>query len=486
MPTTLPSLQLTEVEGIPTYWAHVPGPLVATLSFRVGAADEKMPFAGITHLIEHLALSELGEQAYDSNGEVDDTRTTFTASGSEEEVVGFLNHVVSKLAQLPSERIPLERDILRSEFEQRPASAADAMRWYRFGPASFGLLAGEQLGLDWLSDREVERWARANLTRERAVLWFSGPPPARLSFELPAGPWTPPPTPDPIAGLKFPLQAQGAPGGIGLSVLSKRTPGLGIGWHITERALRRRLRFTEGVIYDISGGYLPLTSEHAEAVLMAECRPDRAEYLRDAMLEELRRVSEGPGEHELQAEVAAFRRQFDDPAATLAALDAAAANRLLGRDTDPTQLMDEVQAQTPATVAEAVSEALSTALVVAGEEVRVARAFQVMPASSQRVVKGNEFRAAGGFLRRPNARLIVGDAGASVVLPDGSRSTVEYETAAAVWHAEDQVRQLIGLDGFHVTINAAEWRHGDTALALVDATAPPDLVACPDHRRTSM
>ena len=50
------ALHLTEVDGVRTIWAEVPGPLRAGLVLRMGAADETLARRGAGHLLEHLAL----------------------------------------------------------------------------------------------------------------------------------------------------------------------------------------------------------------------------------------------------------------------------------------------------------------------------------------------------------------------------------------------------------------------------------------------
>jgi zinc protease len=76
--------------GVPVFQAEVPGRVRALLMFRVGMVDEPLHMAGVTHLIEHLALSGLGEQPYEYNGSVDQTHTTFVVSGTADQVVDFL------------------------------------------------------------------------------------------------------------------------------------------------------------------------------------------------------------------------------------------------------------------------------------------------------------------------------------------------------------------------------------------------------------
>jgi hypothetical protein len=48
-----------DVDGVPVFWAEGTPQLGASLSFRVGTADEEFTHTGITHLVEHLALYRL-------------------------------------------------------------------------------------------------------------------------------------------------------------------------------------------------------------------------------------------------------------------------------------------------------------------------------------------------------------------------------------------------------------------------------------------
>ena len=70
------------LNGVPVFQAEVPGRVRAALQFRVGTADEPLHMAGVTHLIEHLALSGLGTQPYEYNGFVDNVQCVFLMSGT--------------------------------------------------------------------------------------------------------------------------------------------------------------------------------------------------------------------------------------------------------------------------------------------------------------------------------------------------------------------------------------------------------------------
>jgi hypothetical protein len=50
--------------SIPVFHAPVPCPVNAALFVRVGTADERPPIAGVTHVVEHLALSGVGRPRF--------------------------------------------------------------------------------------------------------------------------------------------------------------------------------------------------------------------------------------------------------------------------------------------------------------------------------------------------------------------------------------------------------------------------------------
>ena len=94
----------TTTQGIPTLYAPRQGEITAGLFFRVGRADETLATAGITHLVEHLALHRLGLTDLHYNGATANTYTLFHVTGSEEDVVTHLNSVCAALRAACSER----------------------------------------------------------------------------------------------------------------------------------------------------------------------------------------------------------------------------------------------------------------------------------------------------------------------------------------------------------------------------------------------
>src|SRR5512135_2238219 len=106
------NLHWTEVNGITTIWTEAPEPLRAGLLFRTGRADETLITAGHTHLIEHMALADIGDFTHSSTGFVTETVTGFLTAGRPEDVSIFFRKVCEGLASLPAGHLEAQKKIL--------------------------------------------------------------------------------------------------------------------------------------------------------------------------------------------------------------------------------------------------------------------------------------------------------------------------------------------------------------------------------------
>jgi zinc protease len=183
--------------GVPVFWTESGDELTAGLVFRVGRADELLAHGGITHLIEHLALHPLAASArMHYNGQVDAVTTTFVTRGNPGEIAGFFNAVCVSLRELPIERLEAERQVLRTEADQRRLTISDPLFIECYGADTYGLIAYPEFGIGALKADEVRAWARQYFTRGNAAMWVAGgPPPGGLQLDLPDGPAMPAPEP---------------------------------------------------------------------------------------------------------------------------------------------------------------------------------------------------------------------------------------------------------------------------------------------------
>ncbi|GAB3942839.1 hypothetical protein GCM10027614_30590 [Micromonospora vulcania] len=181
-------IQHLDVDGVPTLLAPTGGPMHAGLTFRVGTADETLGRAGITHLLEHLALAPLGLADYHVNGSTAQVFTTFHTQGSGADIAAFLTAVCGHLSDLPLARLDVEKEILRTEWSSRGAAATDDIPLWRYGARDYGLTSYPEWGLGALTADDLRQWAARWFTRENAVLWIAGGQvPAGLRLALPAG-----------------------------------------------------------------------------------------------------------------------------------------------------------------------------------------------------------------------------------------------------------------------------------------------------------
>ena len=473
------------IDGVETLWLDEPtqGSITAALMFGVGRADEAAAQAGITHLVEHLALAPLGQQSYDHNGFVDAVRTVFHATGSAREIVGFLERASQGLRSFADERLLVERRILRDEAAQNGRSINGALRWYRFGHVEHGLTGIDEYALDWVGPAAVRRWVDERFTRENAVLILNAPPPEGLRLDLPAGGRRRHLGVDPIAGLPLPAHVPWGGPGVALGYVAERQPGANMAANIAARRSRQQLRFERGLVYDVAFEYEPLNGAHAHVLLGTDCPEERIGEVRGALLEVLDTLADGgPTDEELAGEVDGFLRSFEERDGRMGYVDAYAADRLLGGDMPAAEeLLERRRSVTPEAARTAFRDGLASALVLAQGEPLGGR-WNAYPVNSAQSISGREWVPKGLRLlgRGPKHRVTTSDAGVMYSAPE-ARVTVAWPDAVAAIHDGPLRRLVMGRDGFAVPIMGDEFRNGEQLVAEVDRRIAPELVACAEH-----
>jgi hypothetical protein len=466
-----------ELNGVPVFWADAGDPFAAALVFRVGRADETLPTGGVTHLVEHLALSAVGHTSFAYDAFVEPARTVFFAEGSEEEVSGFLRAVSSALANLPLERLETERRILKTEVASFQPGPIEGLMALRFGPVGYGLVGYDQFGLNRLQAREVQDWAHDRFTAGSAALWTTRPPPAGLRLGLPSGPLAPPPTPEPIANLRLPAYFAQGSGGVAVSLLAPRSPAAGAARRIAEERARRALRHERGLAYEVGAAFEALTTDVAHVTFFADCLDAHANAARDGMLEVLDEIAErGPTREELENDLETMRRQLSNPWETAGWLDYCVHEELLGaRRPSKEETLHEIEAVTPDAAAEALAGSLETLLLLVPEHLDAHESrFHAYPLWSRNSVDGRAVRPKGiaGWLSRDH--IIIGREGISLVSGDGNMSTVLFGECVGVLRSPSGKHVLFGRDGVTVGFDPAELRDGNAVVAAVEAGIPED------------
>jgi hypothetical protein len=479
--------QLTDVDGVPCFWADAPGPCMAGLLFRVGRADEQLAGGGITHLIQHLALLELGHQRYDYNGQVDATTTSFYATGEPSDVVSFLAHVCRALREPPLDRVSAERRVLGIESERREPGLGERLLMMRFGAAGHGLPFYEELGLRRLGSEQLQDWSRSWFTRANAVLWITCPPPPELWLALPDGQRMPAPEPQAIGALELPAFAAAGSGGVASTLVVRRSPAIAVAARTVADRAHALLAVERGLADDVAAWQFPLTGDLSHRSLTLRCEDDVAPEVVEAIAGIYASVAaDGPAREELALAYEDAMRAIADPEAVPGGLDYMAVNELLGAPRMwKEELAREAEAVSYAEVAAALREALTTQLVLAPAGTpgpAGALELRDFPWFSTERVQGMELRPDRTRRRRgdPAVRLVVSQDGVSHVSDDtGQASTVHFAELAAALQEPDGSLVLIARDGAIVPLDPNVFRGAGEVIGDLEQRLPPELVVPP-------
>ncbi|OQR60257.1 peptidase M16 [Streptomyces maremycinicus] len=465
----------TTTQHIPTLYAPASGnEITAGLFFRVGRADETLATAGLTHLVEHLALHRLGLSDLHYNGATANAYTLFHVTGSEEEVVRYLNSVCAGLRDLPMERLETEKEILRTEAAGRGGGPQQQMPLWRYGAQGYGLSSYNELGTRSLTPDQVRRWAETRFTRDNAVLWITGEQvPDGLDLTLPQG--TRFPAPAATSALPTtPAYISGEDGHVVLTSVLRRSTAASVFADVLGRALFQDLRQEGGYSYSAEADYTPRDAEFATLTAYADALPQKQDAVVGGFVDTFARLRAGRIEQsELDSVRAKLLKMYDTPDLAAAALPSYALSLLLGhRILTPEQHRAELNAVTTQDLREVAREAWGDALLqVPGRGVDWA-GLTLAPQHSQAAVTGTRHRS----LEDDEVTLVIGAEGVSLLTPRGP-VTVRYDACAAMTTRPDGARVLTGHDGFSVTVEPTLYR-GVTPdrVAALDAGVPAAAV----------
>ncbi|WP_314224729.1 M16 family metallopeptidase [Streptomyces zaehneri] len=475
----------TTTQHIPTLHAPASGnEITAGLFFRVGRADETLATAGLTHLVEHLALHRLGLSDLHYNGATANAYTLFHVTGSEEEVVKYLNSVCAGLRDLPMERLETEKEILRTEAAGRGNGPQHQMPLWRYGAQGYGLSSYNELGTWSLTPDQVRHWAETRFTRDNAVLWItSDRVPDGLDLTLPQG--TRFPAPAATSALPTtPAFISGDDGHVVLTSVLRRSTAASVFADVLGRALFQDLRQEGGYSYSAEADYAPRDADFATLTAYADSLPQKQDAVVGGFVDTLARLRAGRIEQsELDSVRAKLLKMYDTPDLAAAALPSYALSLLLGhRILTPEQHRAELNAVTTDDLREVARETWDNALLqVPGRGVDWA-GLTLAPQHSQAALTGTRHQS----LEDEEVTLVIGADGVSLLTPRGP-VTVRYDACAAMTARPDGARTLTGHDGFSVTVEPTLFR-GVTPerVAALDAAVPAGAVVRmparePDH-----
>ena len=238
--------------------------------------------------------------------------------------------MTAALAALPLERMDTELRVLATEAAGRSRGYLAHMLSLRFGPRGHGLPAYPEHGLHTLEAETVEAWAADRFTRGNAALAFTGRPPDGLNLRLPDGPRFATPKAVTVPA-EYPTFTIGERGGIGCSLLARRSSALTSLIRVIHRRATQHLRTELGISYAIDTSYQRLDDDLAHLTVAADALPDQTENVLGGLLHVLESLARtGPTPDELDRDFEGAEQAYAQEDAILAELDAAARYELSG------------------------------------------------------------------------------------------------------------------------------------------------------------
>jgi hypothetical protein len=464
----------TSVDGIPTLFAPREGPITAGLIFRVGRADETVANSGITHLVEHLALfhRELGDVHH--NGHTGEYFTTFHVTGTEAEVVEYLNGVCAALRDLPVTRIAVEKEILRTEASRVSTGPAEAQRVHRHGSLGEGIAVHREVGLYAVDADDVLAWASTRFTHGNAVLWVTSERVAPgLDLRLPQGDRLPIVERPDVLDEK-PAFFVGTQGAVLLDAIIPRTSAGYVFANVATKALFRALRQVGGFSYSAECQYDPIDARRARVTIFADALEQQQAAVIGGVVDVLAALRAGNvDQSDLAGARAAFRNLDDIPSLGAALLPTTAVDFLAGRRIRSLgTVREEHEAVTTEDIAAVAGEVWRDALIQVPEGALDWAGAAVVPSWSASSVSGTAFPR---YDDRDIA-IVVADDGVSLTTREGA-ATVRFAECVGYLMQPDGGRILLGRDGFRVVIEPTLHR-GLTpeVVEAVDAAVEADVV----------
>jgi predicted Zn-dependent peptidase len=459
------------VNGVPVVFADRPGAVSGGLLFRVGWSDEPLARAGLTHLIEHLALHGRHDLSGHHNATTGEWITHFHATGSEAEVVAALSGTCAALRELPLGRIETEKEILRTEAAGRSLGPRERHLLERYGARGPGLAGYGGFGLSAITAEDVRDWVSEWFVTGNAAVWITAAAiPPNLDLRLPEGARRPTPVWTDLL-TDTPAYFRGNPGGVVLDAVVPRSAAASLFAKVATRALFRSLREQGGYSYAAQCEYEPIGADSARVTMYADALENAQAAATGGLVDVLAALRGGAIDaNDLVANQEATRLALDDPFLGAAMLPGLAMNALVGGNyQDAAELQRESDAVTIADLAAVAQAVWDDALVQIPEGALDWAGFAAVPNWSTTDITGRAFRS----LEQPGGELVIGDEGV-MMRNAGGRITVRFEDCVALETWPDGARTLIGSDGFvvHIEPTMHEGFEVDT-VARVDAAVAP-------------
>lgn len=458
---------------MPVFWSPGDGSggYSAALVFRAGRVDEPLARAGITHMVEHLALHRLGREDRHYNGAVGPFSTRFVSHGTPDEVAGFLTGVCAALRDLPLDRLDDEKRIVRTEEDQRAFGVVETLARWRYGPSGLGLVGYPELGVPGLTGENVAGWAASRFTRGNVALGIvGGPPPEGLRLDLPDGPRIPVPESDDLTNGRTYFQER--VNGVGFSGVVPAGPAARVYRELLLSRLHRALRLDRALSYTPQAEFQRTGPGSAAIIAFADGLDEVLPELVEAFLAELDALAEGRFDEadlgRAVTELQAARPEAESHVSGRCLLELIGATQRTSAEA-----RERLGAVTAEEVAKVAQAAMDSALLMLPHGVGCPDGrYRPAPTASTRAVAGRVHSP----YEKSGEVLIAGASGVTKMYGP-TPATIRYDECAAVLAWPDGARVLYGPDGIVITLEPGRWSEAERLIAEIDAHVDADRVS---------
>jgi zinc protease len=473
MTVGMANVERAEIAGIPAFLAEVGGQARAGLVFGVGAADEPLAIRGITHLCEHLVLSDIPRGDHSFNGTVGWNSTAFVTAGAPTDVASFLTELFPRLACVPVERLEKERSTLRAESDGRATTVLDLLLQGRFGARSYGRVLFAEFGLSHLTADDLQSWAAEHLVASRAALWIAAPDPhsllAAVDADIEVGTPIEPRSLDAVTPLPGHFTAQ--VGGPALSLVTRHSVPMTAAVTLLRDRLEDDVRHEHALVYTVAASLDGLGHGFTHSYLGADSPAASRDEASQKMLAAVESFAETTvAEALVDRYRTRVRAAWDSPdyAGGLAA--DGAHGHVAGVDRSFDDFRRDIDALTSESIKATFAEALDSALCVLPEGARPPRRFPATATPAGEPIEGTSFRPVVGV--DTQLSLQVGASAVSFSDATSRRLTVSADQCEAILWWEDGQRAIAASDGRWLRFVPWAWRNGEQATAWIDAAMP--------------
>jgi len=355
--------------GIPVMWSQIDGTFDGSLIFGVGVQDEIPIKAGITHLVEHLVMSQVGDLATTHNAVTDAENVTFVAQGPAELVAEFLNRVgasISAIRDIAHGVVAAEVAHISAELGELNGRTGTGPFLERYGATTYGLLDLGAPAHQYLTLADVVAWADAYFHAGNAVIALSGPVPENLDIVLPPAR----PIPQRRTPTRLEHRRNGWLGGgqvpvaLSLDLTTDNREARFAALNCLDIALFDELRTIRHLVYSVKSLTLYPEPDTAVVTYVLDPRPENILETVDAALSVLRGIADSGPAHEVFDKFQERWRVAEADSDALYSNVLGSAARWVRIGVEPMGLGQQTsQSAGPAEVRDVVSRALTSLLV---------------------------------------------------------------------------------------------------------------------------